>query len=80
MTYLSNVNLRAVLAVLVHRAGGEVQLSNEELYDAMMPAAGETRSFVIDETPTGIRISMVEDRDPVPSDPVPPEAGSSAAE
>ena len=75
MTYLSNVNLRAVLAVLVHRAGGEVRLSNEELYDAMMPAAGGARLFVIDETPTGIRISTVEDRDPLP-----PEAGISSAE
>lgn len=75
MTYLSNVNLRAVLAVLVDRAGGEVQLTNEEIYDAMMPAASGTRSFVIDETPTGIRISMVEDRDPVP-----PEAGSPSVE
>jgi hypothetical protein len=74
MTYLSNVNLRAVLAVLVHRAGGEVQLSNEELYDAMMPAIGGTGSFVIDETPTGIRISMVED------DQLPPGTGVSSAE
>ena len=62
MTYLSNVNLRAVLAVLVRRAGGEVQLSNEELYDAMMPAEGGTEPFVVDETPTGIRISVNDDR------------------
>jgi len=75
MTFLSNVNLRAVLAVLVHRAGGEVQLSNEELYDAMMPATGGTQPFVIDETPTGIRISTVGERDPSP-----PEAGGSSAE
>jgi hypothetical protein len=75
MTYLSNVNLRAVLAVLVQRAGGEVLLSNEEFYDAMMPAAGGTRLFAIDETPTGIRISMVEGRNPLP-----PEAGGSSAE
>ena len=62
MTYLSNVNLRAVLAVLVRRAGGEIQLSNEELYDAMMPAEGRAEPFVIDETPTGIRISIKDDR------------------
>ena len=62
MTYLSNVNLRAVLAVLVRRAGGEVQLSNEEIYDAMMPAEGRAEPFVVDETPTGIRISVNDDR------------------
>jgi hypothetical protein len=60
VTYLSNVNLRAVLAVLVRRAGGEVVVSNEELYDAMMPAEGHTEPFIIHETPAGIRISVDE--------------------
>jgi hypothetical protein len=60
VTYLSNVNLRAVLAVLVRRAGGEVELTNEEMYDAMMPAEGRAEPFVIDETPNGIRISVDE--------------------
>jgi hypothetical protein len=64
MTYLSNVNLRAVLTVLVRRAGGEVQISNEELYDAMMPADGKTQPFVIDETSTGICVSIDEDHGP----------------
>jgi hypothetical protein len=58
MPYLSDVNLRAVLAVLVHRAGGEVQVTNEELYDAMMPAGGTAEPFVVEETATGIRVTM----------------------
>jgi len=58
VTYLSNVNLRAVLAVLVRRAGGEVELSNEELYDAMMPADGRAEPLVVVETPAGVRISV----------------------
>ncbi len=37
MVYLSDANLRAVLTVLVVRLGGEVHLTNEELYNAMMP-------------------------------------------
>ena len=65
MTYLSNVNLRAVLAVLIRRAGGEVDISNEEMYEAMMPSEGRAEPFVIDETPTGIRISVEE----LPDDP-----------
>lgn len=58
MAYLSDVNLRAVLAVLVRRAGGQIHLSNEELYDAMMPVDGRAEPFVVDETPTGIRLSV----------------------
>ena len=73
MTYLSNVNLRAVLAVLVRRAGGEVELSNEELYDAMMPAEGRAEPFVVEETPSGIRVSV----DRRPEDP--PDGRSGAA-
>jgi hypothetical protein len=60
MQYLSNVNLRAVLAVLVQRAGGEVIVSNEELYGAMMPAEGKAEPFVVEETPVGVRISLRE--------------------
>ena len=60
MPYLSNVNLRAVLAILVRRAGGEVHISNEELYDAMMPAEGKAEPFIVEETPTGLRISIPE--------------------
>ncbi len=61
MQYLSNVNLRAIMAVLIRRAGGEVVITNEDLYEAMMPAEGRAEPFVIEETPTGIRVSM---RDP----------------
>ena len=60
MPYLSNVNLRAILAVLVRRAGGEITISNEDLYDAMMPAEGRAEPFVVEETPTGIRVSVKE--------------------
>ena len=60
MPYLSNVNLRAVLAVLVRRAGGEVHISNEDLYDAMMPADGRSEPFLVEETPSGVRISVEE--------------------
>ena len=58
MAYLSNMNLRAVLTVLVVRLGGEVSISNEELYDAMMPGSGLTERFVIEETASGIRVSV----------------------
>jgi hypothetical protein len=58
--YLSNVNLRVVLAILVRRAGGEIHVSNEELYDAMMPAGGQAEPFIVEETPSGLRISIRE--------------------
>ena len=58
MPYLSDANLRAVLTVLVVRLGGEVRITNEELYEAMMPASGVAESFVIEETAGGIRVSV----------------------
>jgi hypothetical protein len=58
MAYLSNTNLRAVLTVLVARLGGEVTLSTEELYDAMMPGSGLTERFVIEDVPGGIRVLL----------------------
>ena len=58
MAYLSDANLRAVLTVLVVRLGGEVQVTNEELYDAMMPASGTAERFIIEETAGGIRVSV----------------------
>jgi hypothetical protein len=57
MTYLSNTNLRAVLTVLVTRLGGEVHITNEELYDAMLPGSGASERFVITETVSGIHVS-----------------------
>jgi hypothetical protein len=63
--YLSDVNLRAVLAVLVGRAGGEVDITNAELYDAMLPGNGRTERFLVEETGTGLRLSILSrgDRD-----------------
>jgi hypothetical protein len=58
MRYLSDVNLRAVLSVLVGRAGGRVDITNAELYDAMLPDHGEEEVFRVTETPTGIRLSI----------------------
>ncbi len=58
MPYLSDANLRAVLTVLVVRLGGEVRITNQELYDAMMPASGVAERFVIEETAGGIRVSV----------------------
>ena len=56
MAYLSNTNLRAVLTILVVRLGGEVFITNEELYEAMMPASGTAERFVIEETADGVRV------------------------
>jgi hypothetical protein len=58
MAYLSDVNLRAILVVLVARAGGSAEISNEELYDAMLPDSGESERFVVAETAAGVRISI----------------------
>ena len=62
MAYLSDMNLRAVLTVLLVRAGGQVDISSQELYDAMMPATGQRERFRVDNTDIGIRIS-IEDLD-----------------
>jgi hypothetical protein len=58
MAYLSDVNLRAVLTVLVQRAGGVVHVTNEELYDAMLPGSGLTERFFVTETPSGLTVSI----------------------
>ncbi len=63
MHYLSDVNLRAVLDVLISRAGGTVEISNAELYDAMLPGEGRTERFTVEETPTGIRLAVVPGRE-----------------
>jgi hypothetical protein len=57
VNYLSDVNLRAVLAVLIGRAGDSVEISNEELYEAMTRPGGQHDGFEINETPTGVRIT-----------------------
>ena len=58
MVYLSDANLRAVLTALVVRLGGEVHLTNEELYNAMLPESGVAERFVIEETASGVRVSV----------------------
>ncbi len=58
MAYLSDANLRAVLTVLVARLGGDVTVTNEELYDAMMPGHGLLERFVIEETPGGVHVMI----------------------
>lgn len=57
MSYLSDVDLRAVLSVLVARAGGTVEITNEELYDAMTSRGGQHDGFEVEETPAGIRLT-----------------------
>ena len=59
MRYLSDVNLRAVLNVLISRAGGSVDVSNAELYDAMLPGNGLTERFLVEELDDGLRLSVV---------------------
>jgi hypothetical protein len=58
MSYLSDMNLRAVLTVLVARAGGTVDISNEEMYDAMIPGGSNGERFVVSQTATGVRVSI----------------------
>jgi hypothetical protein len=58
VAYLSDVNLRAVLTVLIARAGGEVTITNEELYDAMMPHEGGRERFRVEHTHAGVRLSI----------------------
>jgi hypothetical protein len=62
MAYLSDMNLRAVLTVLIVRAGGQIDIANQELYDAMVPATGGRERFRVDNTDTGVRI-FIEDLD-----------------
>ena len=57
--YLSHVNLRAVLNVLISRAGGSVDVSNAEIYDAMLPGNGLTERFLVEELDGGLRLSVV---------------------
>jgi len=57
LKYLSDVNLRAVLAVLIERAGGTVEIANDELYDVMSSHGGQYDSFEVQETPSGVRLT-----------------------
>jgi hypothetical protein len=60
MAYLSDTNLRAVLTVLLARLGGDVHITNEELYDAMMPGDGLSERFILDETADGLHVRIPE--------------------
>jgi hypothetical protein len=59
--YLSDVNLRAVLIVLIERAGGDLAIANAELYDAMLRGEGND-GFLVEETETGLRLSVSSSR------------------
>ncbi len=60
----SDADLRAILIALIRRTGGTVEIDNVELYDAMIPDLGSRPGgFVVQETPRGIRVSLVEDED-----------------
>ncbi|GAA0706951.1 hypothetical protein Drose_16145 [Dactylosporangium roseum] len=63
MQYLSDVNLRAVLSVLIGRAGGTIEISNAELYDAMLPENGQAERFRVEELRDGVRLTLVPGRD-----------------
>jgi hypothetical protein len=53
----SDANVRAILAVLIRRAGGTIEIRNTELYDAMMKHHGSREGqFVIEEIGDGIRL------------------------
>ncbi|MEV4620724.1 hypothetical protein AB0J74_18685 [Asanoa sp. NPDC049573] len=62
MDYLSDTNLRAVLVVLLGRVGGTVDVTNGELYDAMLPDRSSGERFRITQTDSGVRISIVPSR------------------
>ena len=42
--------------MLVRRAGGEIEVSNAELYDAMLPQGGQRDRFEVLEIDGGLRI------------------------
>jgi hypothetical protein len=56
--YLSDVNLRAVLIVLIEQAGGNIDITNANLYDAMLRSEGGSDGFRVEETATGLRLSI----------------------
>jgi hypothetical protein len=58
MTDISEADLRAVLAVLVSRAGGTVQISRTEVYEVMRPAGGKPASIDIESTGQGVQVTV----------------------
>jgi hypothetical protein len=55
--YLGDTNLRAVLIVLIARAGGRIDATNAEIYDAMLAGDRSAGGFEVEETSTGLRLS-----------------------
>jgi succinyl-CoA synthetase beta subunit len=51
-----------VLIVLLGRLGGTVDVTNGELYDAMLPDRSSGERFLITQTDGGVRISIVPSR------------------
>ena len=62
MEYLSDTNLRAVLIVLLGRIGGTVEVTNGEIYDAMLPDKSGGERFVVTDIHGGVRVSIVPSR------------------
>jgi hypothetical protein len=58
LSHISDADLRAVLAVLVSRAGGTVEISRAEVHDVLRPAAGEPASIDIESTGQGVRVTV----------------------
>ncbi|HYN93141.1 MAG TPA: hypothetical protein VES42_04765 [Pilimelia sp.] len=55
----SDANLRAALVALVRRAGGEIEIANTELYDAMLVHQNlRTGAFLVEDTADGIRLRL----------------------
>ncbi|WP_203901840.1 hypothetical protein [Virgisporangium aliadipatigenens] len=48
-----------MLIVLIERAGGTIEISNGELYDAMLPDNGNGERFEIEELPGCLRLTTV---------------------
>jgi hypothetical protein len=54
----SHADMRAWLTVLILREG-MIEISNAELYDAMMPSGGSAAArFAVEETTEGVRVSL----------------------
>ena len=59
MPDLSDADLRAILLAVIRRHGGVIDVSNTEPYDAMLPAGGSAEfPFCVEETPSGIRLTL----------------------
>ncbi|GIH79055.1 hypothetical protein [Planobispora longispora] len=61
MSEPSDADIRAMMLVMIRRAGGVVEIGNAELYDAMMPEGGSsTARFTVRETSSGIRLTCTD--------------------